>query len=71
MPSALALAKHVTNADVAIVAMGPGVVGTSSPLGTSALEVAGDPRRRRGARRAARSRSCACPTATSASATRA
>ena len=41
VPSALALAKHVTNADVAIVAMGPGVVGTSSPLGTSALEVAG------------------------------
>jgi hypothetical protein len=40
VPSALALAKHVTNADVAIVAMGPGVVGTSSPLGTSALEVA-------------------------------
>jgi hypothetical protein len=30
----------VLHADVAIVAMGPGVVGTSSPLGTSALEVA-------------------------------
>ena len=28
------------HADVAIVAMGPGVVGTSSPLGTTALEVA-------------------------------
>jgi len=41
VPSALALAKHVARADVAIVAMGPGVVGTSSPLGTSALEVAG------------------------------
>lgn len=40
VPSALALARHVTHADVAIVAMGPGVVGTSSPLGTSALEVA-------------------------------
>ncbi len=40
VPSALALAKHVTNSDVAIVAMGPGVVGTSSPLGNSALEVA-------------------------------
>jgi hypothetical protein len=40
VPSALALAKHVARADVAIVAMGPGVVGTSSPLGTSALEVA-------------------------------
>lgn len=41
VPSALALARHVTGADVTIVAMGPGVVGTSSPLGTSALEVAG------------------------------
>jgi hypothetical protein len=41
VPSALALARHVGHADVAIVAMGPGVVGTSSPLGTSALEVAG------------------------------
>jgi hypothetical protein len=40
VPSALALARHVAHADVAIVAMGPGVVGTSSPLGTSALEVA-------------------------------
>jgi hypothetical protein len=41
VPSALALAKHAGRADAAIVAMGPGVVGTSSPLGTSALEVAG------------------------------
>jgi len=40
VPSALALARHVTHADLTIVAMGPGVVGTSSPLGTSALEVA-------------------------------
>ena len=40
VPSALALARHVAHADVAIVAMGPGVVGTSSPLGTTALEVA-------------------------------
>jgi hypothetical protein len=40
IPSALALARHVTHADIAIVAMGPGVVGTGSPLGTSALEVA-------------------------------
>lgn len=39
VPSALALARHVTRADVAIVAMGPGVVGTASPLGTTALEV--------------------------------
>jgi hypothetical protein len=41
VPSALALAKHVARADAAVVAMGPGVVGTSSPLGTTALEVAG------------------------------
>jgi hypothetical protein len=41
VPSALALARHTAHADVAIVAMGPGVVGTSSPLGTTALEVAG------------------------------
>ena len=40
MPSALALARHVAHADATIVAMGPGVVGTSSPLGTTALEVA-------------------------------
>jgi hypothetical protein len=41
VPSALALARHVARADATIVAMGPGVVGTSSPLGTTALEVAG------------------------------
>jgi hypothetical protein len=41
VPSALALARHHARADATIVAMGPGVVGTSSPLGTSALEVAG------------------------------
>ncbi len=40
VPSALALARHVVGADVAIVAMGPGVVGTGSTLGTSSLEVA-------------------------------
>jgi hypothetical protein len=39
--SALALARHVTHADITIVAMGPGVVGTASRLGTSAVEVAG------------------------------
>jgi hypothetical protein len=38
--SALALARHAAGADVAIVAMGPGVVGTGSRLGTTALEVA-------------------------------
>ncbi|HEX6569128.1 MAG TPA: DUF3866 family protein, partial [Acidimicrobiales bacterium] len=40
VPSALALARHVAGADLAIVGMGPGVVGTASPLGTSAVEVA-------------------------------
>jgi len=39
--SALVAAKHVAGADVAIVAMGPGVVGTATRLGYSALEVAG------------------------------
>jgi hypothetical protein len=41
VPSALALARHVAGADVTIVAMGPGVVGTGSALGTTAVEVAG------------------------------
>jgi hypothetical protein len=40
VPSALLLARHVLGADLAIVAMGPGVVGTGSALGTSAVEVA-------------------------------
>ena len=40
VPSALALARHVAGADLAIVGMGPGVVGTASTLGTSAVEVA-------------------------------
>ena len=39
-PSAMAAARHVAEADVAIAAMGPGVVGTGSKLGYSALEVA-------------------------------
>ncbi|MGH9110950.1 MAG: DUF3866 family protein [Acidimicrobiales bacterium] len=39
-PSALALARHVAAADLAIVGMGPGAVGTASSLGTTALEVA-------------------------------
>lgn len=41
VPSALALARHAAGADLAIVGMGPGVVGTASALGTSAVEVAG------------------------------
>jgi hypothetical protein len=40
MPAALALARHVASADIAIVGMGPGVVGTASSLGTTAVEVA-------------------------------
>jgi hypothetical protein len=40
VPSALALARHVVAADVAVVAMGPGVVGTGSALGTTSIEVA-------------------------------
>ena len=40
VPSALALARHVMAADVTIVAMGPGVVGTGTPLGNTAVEVA-------------------------------
>jgi hypothetical protein len=41
VPSALVLAHHVAGADLVVVGMGPGVVGTASPLGTTAVEVAG------------------------------
>lgn len=37
--SALAVARHVARADVAIVAMGPGIVGTGTRLGFSGIEV--------------------------------
>jgi hypothetical protein len=37
--SALAVAKHIVHADAAIVAMGPGIVGTASRLGFSGIEV--------------------------------
>lgn len=40
-PSALALAVHTLDADLVIAAMGPGVVGTGAPLGTTAVEAAG------------------------------
>ena len=40
VPSALALACHVAKADAVVVGMGPGVVGTASGLGTTAVEVA-------------------------------
>lgn len=38
--SGLALARHVGKADVTVVGMGPGVVGTGHALGTTALEAA-------------------------------
>jgi hypothetical protein len=41
VPSALVAARIVGRADVVIVGMGPGVVGTATKLGYSALEVAG------------------------------
>ena len=37
--SALAVARHVAGADVAVVAMGPGIVGTNTRLGFSGMEV--------------------------------
>lgn len=40
VPSALALAVHVLDADLVIAAMGPGVVGTGAALGTTAVEAA-------------------------------
>lgn len=40
MPSALALARHLAGADLVVVGMGPGVVGTGSGLGNTAVEVA-------------------------------
>ncbi len=39
--SALTLAHHVLEADAVVVAMGPGVVGTGTELGTTAIEAAG------------------------------
>lgn len=40
VPSALTLAVHELDADLVIVAMGPGVVGTGAALGTTAVEAA-------------------------------
>lgn len=37
--SALAVARHVAKADVAVVSMGPGIVGTNTRLGFSGMEV--------------------------------
>lgn len=39
VPSALIAARHVARADIAVVGMGPGVVGTATKLGFTALEV--------------------------------
>ena len=39
--SALVLARHVLDADLIVVGMGPGVVGTGTTLGTTSLEAAG------------------------------
>ena len=64
VPSALALARHVTHADVAIVAMGPGVVGTDSPARHHGPRGAGRARCGGGARRPSRSPSSGCQTAT-------
>lgn len=41
VPSAIDLARREQGAEVVIVAMGPGVVGTGSALGTTSVEVAG------------------------------
>lgn len=40
VPSALALARHRLQADVIVVAMGPGIAGTGSSLGFTGLEAA-------------------------------
>jgi hypothetical protein len=40
VPSALVLARHVLGADAVVAGMGPGVVGTGTSLGTTALEAA-------------------------------
>lgn len=40
VPAALALARHRLGAEVVVVGMGPGVVGTGSSLGTTAVEAA-------------------------------
>jgi hypothetical protein len=40
LPSALVLARHVLEADLVVVGMGPGVLGSASTLGNTAVEVA-------------------------------
>jgi hypothetical protein len=41
VPAALVVARHVARADAAVVAMGPGIVGTGTRLGHTGLEVGG------------------------------
>lgn len=41
VPSALAVARHVAGAELVVAGMGPGVVGTGTTLGTTAVEAAG------------------------------
>lgn len=40
LPSALVVARHLARADIAIVTMGPGIVGTNTALGYSGVELA-------------------------------
>jgi hypothetical protein len=40
VPAALPMARHLFDADLVVVTMGPGVVGTQTELGTTALEAA-------------------------------
>jgi len=40
VPSALTIARHLFDADLIVVVMGPGVVGTGTRLGTTSLEAA-------------------------------
>jgi hypothetical protein len=40
VPSALAVARHVAGAELVVAGMGPGVVGTGTGLGTTAVEAA-------------------------------
>ena len=40
VPSALAAARHLLDAEIIVVGMGPGIAGTASPLGFTGLEAA-------------------------------
>ena len=66
---ALAVARHIAHADAAVVAMGPGIVGTDDPARVQRHRGRPGARRRDRARRRARSRACACRSPTRGSAT--